>query len=170
MFASLQIVFGIGLVGTGLALAAIGDRIARPRSVALATIFSGATAALYVGTESLAVVFVAVFLWGTGVALFYVPSKTLLQRYSPLAFHGRILSLNQSLEPMASLVVTPIAAVRWARSACPFSVCSEARARSDRDSPRRASHRLPPVPRPRAADTSSGSSHDGLTRPGPAPG
>ncbi len=171
VFASLQIVFGIGLVGTGLALAAIGDRIARPRSVALATIFSGATAALYVGTESLAVAFVGVFLWGTGVALFYTPSKTLLQRYSPLAFHGRILSLNQSLEPMASMVVTPIAAVSLgAISVSLLGVLGGTCAIGLGFTALRASHRLPPVPRPRAADASSGSSHDGLTRPGPAPG
>ena len=31
VFALLQTVFGIGLVGAGLALATIGDRVARPR-------------------------------------------------------------------------------------------------------------------------------------------
>jgi MFS family permease len=62
VFALLQTVFGIGLVGAGLALAVIGDRVARPKYVAVATIVSGATAALYVGTESLAVAYVGVFL------------------------------------------------------------------------------------------------------------
>ena len=74
-------------------------------------IASGATAALYVGTESLAVAFVGVFLWGIDVAFFYIPAKTLLQRYAPTAFHGRILSLNQSLEPLAGIVMTPLGAV-----------------------------------------------------------
>lgn len=50
VFALLQTVFGVGLVGAGLALAAVGDRIARPRYVALATVVSGGTAALYLGT------------------------------------------------------------------------------------------------------------------------
>ncbi|MEO7837472.1 MAG: MFS transporter [Acidimicrobiales bacterium] len=111
MFALLQTVFGAGLVGSGLALAAVGERIARPRYVALATVVSGGTAALYLGTDSLAVAFVGVFLWGVDVAFFYVPAKTLLQRYSPLAAHGRVLSLNQSLEPAAGLVMAPVAAV-----------------------------------------------------------
>ncbi|MFA5885021.1 MAG: MFS transporter [Acidimicrobiia bacterium] len=110
VFALLQTVYGIGLVGAGLALAAIGDRVARPRYVAFAIVASGATAALYVGTQSLIVAGVGVFLWGADVAFFYVPAKTLLQRYAPMEFHGRVLSLNQSLEPAAGMIVTPLGA------------------------------------------------------------
>lgn len=111
VFALLQTVFGVGLVGAGLAIAALGDRVARPRVVATATILSGATAALYLGTHSLVVAFVGVFLWGIDVAFFYVPAKTLLQRYAPIVAHGRVLALNQSLEPLASIVVPPLAAL-----------------------------------------------------------
>ena len=109
--ALLQSVFGVGLVGAGLAVAALGDVAARPRFVALATVASGATAALYLATESLAVAVVGVFLWGVDVAFFYAPAKTLLQRHAPLAAHGRVLSINQTLEPLATLVMSPAAAV-----------------------------------------------------------
>jgi predicted MFS family arabinose efflux permease len=111
IFALLQTVFGVGLVVTGLALAVVGERIARPRYVALAMIVSGATAALYLGTESEVVAFVGVFLWGVDTAFFFVPTRTLLQRYAPAAYHGRVLSLNQSLEPAAGIVMTPLTAV-----------------------------------------------------------
>ena len=37
------------------------------------------------------VAFVGVFLWGVDTAFFYVPARTLLQRYAPAAFHGRVL-------------------------------------------------------------------------------
>jgi predicted MFS family arabinose efflux permease len=110
-FALLQTVFGVGLVLTGFVLAVIGDRIARPRYVALAMIVSGATAALYLGTQSEVVAFIGVFLWGVDTAFFFVPTRTLLQRYAPTAFHGRVLSLNQSLEPAAGIVATPLAAL-----------------------------------------------------------
>lgn len=110
-FALLQTVFGVGLVLTGLVLAVVGERIARPRFVAIALVVSGATAALYLGTESTVVAFVGVFLWGVDTAFFYVPARTLLQRYAPTRFHGRVLSLNQSLEPAASIIMTPLAAV-----------------------------------------------------------
>ena len=111
MFALLQTVFGVGLVLTGLALAVVGERIARPRYVAIAMVVSGLTAALYLGTESEVVAFVGVFLWGVDTAFFYVPARTLLQRYAPTAFHGRVLSLNQSLEPTAGIVMTPLVAL-----------------------------------------------------------
>lgn len=111
MFALLQTVFGVGLVLTGLLLAVVGDRVARPRYVALAMVVSGLTAALYLGTESEIVAFVGVFLWGVDTAFFFVPTRTLLQRYAPTAFHGRVLSLNQSLEPTAGIVATPLAAI-----------------------------------------------------------
>ena len=110
-FALLQTVFGVGLVLTGLVLAVVGERIARPRCVAIAMVVSGVTAALYLGTESEVVAFVGVFLWGVDTAFFYVPARTLLQRYAPTRFHGRVLSLNQSLEPAAGIVMTPLAAL-----------------------------------------------------------
>jgi len=110
-FALLQTVFGVGLVLTGLVLAGVGERVARPRYVAIAMIVSGATAALYLGTESRVVAFVGVFLWGVNTAFFYVPARTLLQRYAPAAFHGRVLSLNQSLEPAAGIAMTPLVAL-----------------------------------------------------------
>lgn len=110
-FALLQTVFGVGLVSAGLLIASLGDRVARPAYVAGATVVSGATAAVYLGTESLAVAFVGVFLWGVDVAFFYVPVKTLLQRYAPPSAHGRILSLNQSLEAVADIVMAPVAAI-----------------------------------------------------------
>jgi hypothetical protein len=49
------------------------------------------------------------------VAFFYAPAKTLLQRYTPIAAHGRILSINQSLEPLADMAFTPLAAVALIR-------------------------------------------------------
>jgi predicted MFS family arabinose efflux permease len=110
-FALLQTVFGVGLVLTGLLLAVVGERIARPRYVAIAMIVSGVTAALYLGTESTPIAFVGVFLWGVDTAFFYVPARTLLQRYAPTAFHGRVLALNHSLEPAAGIVMTPLAAL-----------------------------------------------------------
>ena len=110
-FALFQMVFGAGLVGAGLLLAVLGDRMARPRYVAMTMIVSGATAAMYLSTRSLPVAYAGVFLWGVDVAFFYVPAKTLLQRYTPVEAHGRILSINQSLEPMTEIVVAPLAAV-----------------------------------------------------------
>jgi MFS family permease len=170
VFALLQTVFGIGLVGAGLALATLGDRVARPRYVALAVVVSGFTAALYVGTESLLVAFVGVFLWGIDVAVFYVPAKTLLQRYAPTAAHGRVLSINQSLEPLASIVMTPVAAIALGvvgvqqMGAIGGGVVAVGGLVA-----LRLSRRLPPVPAPAAIDLNAGTSKDAVALGGPAP-
>ena len=111
VFALFQTVFGIGLVGGGIVLATLGDRLARPGAVAVATIASGLSAAAYLGTRSVGVALLALLLWGCEVAFFLAPAKTLLQRYSPLVAHGRILSLNQALEPVSDLVASPLGAV-----------------------------------------------------------
>ena len=75
------------------------------------------------------VAFVGVFLWGVDTAFFYVPARTLLQRYAPVAFHGRVLSLNQSLEPTAGIVMTPLAALALGVVSVWSWVSSRARAR-----------------------------------------
>ncbi|MBW3614577.1 MAG: MFS transporter [Actinobacteria bacterium] len=171
VFALLQTVFGIGLVGAGLALAALGERMARPRYVAIATVVSGGTAALYLGTKSLPVAFFGVFLWGIDVAFFYVPAKTLLQRYAPTAAHGRILSLNQSLEPLAAMAMAPIAAgVVAAVGVQVAGVAGGAVAAVAGVVALRLARRLGPLPAPGPVDPTSGSSRDAIALGGPAPG
>lgn len=110
-FAIVQAVFGVGMVGTGGVMAVVGDRVARPGVIAAATVASGVSAGMYVSTESLAVAYVGVGLWGVSTALVLVPTKTLLQRASPTSAHGRVLAINESLEPLSDVLVTPMGAV-----------------------------------------------------------
>jgi predicted MFS family arabinose efflux permease len=171
VFALLQTVYGVGLVLTSLALARIGERIARPRYVAIAVIVSGLTAAIYLGTRSLTVAFIGVFLWGADVAFFYVPAKTLLQRYAPIAFHGRILSLNQSLEPLAGVIVTPLGAlVLGVVSVRLLGVLGGALATVGGVMVLLWSRRLGPVPVATAVDPSVGSARDAVALGGSTPG
>ncbi len=171
VFALLQTVFGVGLVGAGLTLAKIGDRIARPRYVAIATIASGATAALYLGTSSLPVAFVGVFLWGVDVAFFFVPAKTLLQRYAPTSAHGRVLSINQTLEPLADLGMAPVAAVlAGALGIQLLGVVGGVAAAVAGAVALRRIVRLGPLPPPVPPDPTAGTARDAIALAGPAPG
>ena len=171
VFALLQTVFGVGLVLTSIALARLGDRVARPSYVAAAVMVSGLTAAIYVGTESLAVAFVGVFLWGVDVAFFYIPAKTLLQRYTPVTFHGRVLSLNQSLEPAAGLVVTPLGALALGVvSVQLLGVLGGLLATAGGIVMLVTARRLGPVPRSLGVDPRAGSSRDAVALGGSAPG
>ena len=169
-FAMFQTVWGVGLVSTELVLARVGDRIARPGYVAMGMLFAGAGAALYMGTAWVWVAFVGVFLWGVDTAFFFTPTKTLLQRYSPVSAHGRIMSLNQTLEPAASIAMAPIASTAVAFASVQvltlgagglIAVAGLAALRTSRT--------LPP-PTERRTDPSAGSSRDAIALGGAAPG
>ncbi|MDQ3107624.1 MAG: MFS transporter [Actinomycetota bacterium] len=108
-FALLQTAFGIGLVGTGLLLPRLGDRVAGPRALSLSVVLSGLTAAVYVGTRIPAVAVAGVFLWGVDVAFFSAPSRTLLQRNSPPSTHGRVLALYRTVHSGADVIALPLA-------------------------------------------------------------
>lgn len=110
-FALFQVAFGIGLVLTGLALPRLGERVAGPRALAGAVLLSGITAGLYVGTRSVAVAYLGVFLWGVDVAFFGAPARTLLQRGAPVHAHGRVLALNRTVHSVADLVALPLTGV-----------------------------------------------------------
>jgi MFS transporter, DHA3 family, macrolide efflux protein len=111
VFSLLQTAFGVGLVGTGLLLPRLGDRVASTRALSGSVLLSGLAAATYIGTRSVAVAFVGVFLWGVDVAFYSAPSRTLLQRGSPVHAHGRVLALYRSLHSWSDVVALPLAAV-----------------------------------------------------------
>ncbi|MGH8919830.1 MAG: MFS transporter, partial [Actinomycetes bacterium] len=110
-----QTAFGTGLVLTSLALPRLerllGDRLVSVRGLAIAVSVSGLAAATYVGTHSLVVAFVGVFVWGADVAFFLPPMQTLLQRYTPGYAHGRVLALASAADGVGNLVTIPLAGV-----------------------------------------------------------
>ena len=111
VFAFLQTAFGIGLVGTGLLLPRIGERVATTKALSLSVLLSGAAAATYIGTRSVLVAFIGVFLWGVDVAFYSAPSRTLLQRGSPQHAHGRVLALYRGLHSWSDVAALPVAAL-----------------------------------------------------------
>jgi hypothetical protein len=104
------------------------------------------------------------------VAFFYVPAKTLLQRYAPVSAHGRILSLNQSLEPLAAVAVTPLAAVAVGIVGVrQLGVAGGVVVAVAGVIALRLAARLSPVPRPGPVDTTAGTARDAVALGGPAP-
>ena len=94
VFAALQTVFGICLVGSGILVARAGERLASFGWVAFGASASGVTAVIYLGTPLITVAFGGVALWGLCTALLSGPSRTLLQRHAPEALHGRVLATD----------------------------------------------------------------------------
>lgn len=94
-FAALQSVFGVFLVGGGVLVAVLQDRVTSFGWVAAGAAASGMTAALYLGTPWVAVAFVGVALWGLVTAILSGPTRTLLQRNAHESVHGRVLATDQ---------------------------------------------------------------------------
>ncbi|MCU1380494.1 MAG: putative transporter [Acidimicrobiales bacterium] len=108
VFALLQVAFGLGLVGAGIVVVRLGDRVATMRALAFTVLLSGAAAGLYVGTRSVIVAGIGVFLWGVDVAFFAAPARSLLQRHAPVEAHGRVLALHSTLHAWGDLVALPV--------------------------------------------------------------
>jgi predicted MFS family arabinose efflux permease len=110
-FALLQAVFGIFLLTNGLLVARFGDRITRVRTIVLAALASAAAAPVYVGTDSLAAAFAGIAVWGAATAWFIAPHRTLVQRATPMAAHGRVMALDSTLRSWGHVIALPSAAL-----------------------------------------------------------
>ncbi len=103
-FAFLQSAFGLGLVGTGIALSTLRRHLESTASMSWVIVAAGLAATAYAATSVLAVSFTASFAWGVSVALFSAPSRTLLLRHTPAAAHGRVLGAWQAVSSLGQLL------------------------------------------------------------------
>src|SRR4051812_42805970 len=108
LFALLQSTFGIGLVLTGVVVARLGERLVRWSVVCVAAVGSGVGAVLYVGTSTVAVAFVGLFLWGVVTAVLIAPMRTLMQRAAPVETHGRVFALDGMVHSSGDLISLPL--------------------------------------------------------------
>jgi predicted MFS family arabinose efflux permease len=111
VFAALQTVFGVFLVFGGVAAARMGDRMATFGWVAAGVVGSGATAIIYLSTRSVIVAFVGVSLWGVATAAIWGPSRTVLQRATPVSAHGRVMSADALASNLAMFIGLGLAGV-----------------------------------------------------------
>ncbi len=122
VFAALQTVFGITLIGAGLMVARLGERIASFSWVAVGVVASGITAIVYLGTPLIGVAFLGVALWGIATSLISGPSRTVLQRSSPQRAHGRVLSADFWAGGTAELLGLGLAGVLVSALSVPWAV------------------------------------------------
>lgn len=107
-FALLQTTFGVGLLGMGLLVTRLGDRVVGWPVVCAAAVGSGLAAAVYVGTSNEVVAFCGIFGWGVVTAFFIAPFRTLMQRATPVEMHGRVFALDGTLHNLGDLVSLPL--------------------------------------------------------------
>jgi hypothetical protein len=106
-FALLQTAFGLGLVGTGTALSSLRRYLESTSRMGPVIFAAGVAAAIYAATPVLAVTFAASAAWGTCVALFSPPSRTLLLQQTPAEIHGRVRSQQPRSAPARAGVSRP---------------------------------------------------------------
>lgn len=104
VFAALQAVFGVALVGGGLLVAKLGERLAHFRVVAAGVAGSGAAAFVYLGTPWLPVAILGVVIWGFMTAFMGGPSRTVIQRATREVEHGRVLAADLMAGSSAEVV------------------------------------------------------------------
>jgi len=122
VFAALQTAFGVCLVAGGLVAARVGERMASFGWVALGVGASGLTAVVYLGTPFVGVAFLGVGLWGVATALIAGPSRTVLQRSSPEAAHGRVLAADFVAGSGAELLGVAVAGVLVGAFGVPWTI------------------------------------------------
>ena len=110
-FGWLQTIFGLGLICMTALLPRLGERVVSVRSQAVAVLSSAVAVVLYLGSGSLPVAAVGVFAWGAVTAVFLPPFYTLLQRSTPVDCHGRVMATAGTVNGVAGLVTTPLAAL-----------------------------------------------------------
>ena len=122
VFAALQTAFGICLVVGGLLAARMGERLASFGWVAAGVAASGVTAIIYLGTPWVAVAFLGVALWGVATAVISGPSRTVLQRGSPVRAHGRVLAADLVAASSAELLGVGLAGILIGALGVPWSI------------------------------------------------
>ena len=110
-FALLQTTFGVGLVAAGLLVTRLGDRVVRVSVVCISAIGSGVGAMIYVGSGTAAVAFAGILLWGIVTGFLIAPLRTLVQRATPVAAHGRVFALDGTLHNAGDLFALTIVGV-----------------------------------------------------------
>jgi predicted MFS family arabinose efflux permease len=124
VFAALQTVFGVFLVFGGLLATRLGDRLATFGWIAAGVGGSGIAAVVYLATPYITVAFVGVAAWGVVTAVISGPSRTVLQRSSPVSVHGRVLSTDYVAGSAAELAGIGAAGLLIAAVGVPWAVSS----------------------------------------------
>lgn len=113
-FALFEAAAGAGAILTGLVLSRVQARLSGEGVLMASAAGYGLAAALFTGTTWVPVAYSGAFLWGAAGTVFGTVAVTALQRAAPVHAHGRVMSLNATLQSWVETIGLPAGGVTLA--------------------------------------------------------
>jgi MFS family permease len=102
-FATIEIVFGSGLLAATLLIARYNALLSRRFFLPVSVLLVGGSEILYICTDRLSVAYAGVCLWGVAAGLFGPACRLALLRGTPAEHHGRAMALWRALQSFGTL-------------------------------------------------------------------
>ena len=107
-FALFEAAAGTGAILAGLALSRIGSRLTGGKTLMAAAAGYGLAASLFTGTTWVPAAYTGAFLWGIAGSVFFAVAFTALQQAAPMDAHGRVMSINATLQSWTETIAFPL--------------------------------------------------------------
>jgi len=107
-FALFEAAAGTGAILAGLVISRVRARLARGPVLAASALGYGLAACLFTGTTSVPTAYAGAFAWGAAGSVFGAVALTTLQRAAPMHAHGRVMSVNATIQSWVETVGVPL--------------------------------------------------------------
>jgi predicted MFS family arabinose efflux permease len=113
-FALFEAAAGTGAILAGLVISRVRARLARGSVLAASALGYGLAACLFTGTTSVPTAYAGAFAWGAAGSVFGAVALTTLQRAAPMPAHGRVMSVNATIQSWVETAGVPLGGVTLA--------------------------------------------------------
>ncbi|WP_239571972.1 MFS transporter [Streptomyces sp. G44] len=107
-FATIEVIFGIGLLGATFFMLRWKHLLDHARFLPASVVLIAVGEAVYIGTDRVPVAFAGVFVWGVAVGLFGPACRIALLRGVASEHHGRAMALWRAIQATGSLVAPAV--------------------------------------------------------------
>jgi MFS family permease len=107
-FALFEAAAGTGAILAGLAISRIRSRLTGGKTLMAAAAGYGLAASLFTGTTWVPAAYTGAFLWGVAGSVFFAVAFTALQQAAPMDAHGRVMSINATLQSWTETIALPL--------------------------------------------------------------
>ena len=113
-FALFEAAAGTGAILAGLAVSRVRARLTGGKILMASGVGYGLAACLFTGTTSVPTAYAGAFGWGMAGTVFGAVALTTLQQVTPVHAHGRVMSLNATVQSWVETIALPLGGVTLA--------------------------------------------------------